>query len=242
MCFFKAVANCAGKKAKLLFEQDTTNLSVSLPPPYSFKCGNEEQPLKTTISGNGNNNVAIQRPEMTCEIWQIILQFSVRVFSSQTYGTHTHRDLYTREASTHTYYLCWHFLLLVLVSSSSCTFLTFLFACAVVVLFFRCFTWRSMCLQNIKTTTRRRRRRGRKKKKTKTRATQATLTAKLLSVSLSSCAQSCFNTHTHAETHTQIYSLQRPRSLGPVSVSLPLPLTFALAQNTFCFIELLLSI
>lgn len=31
VCFFKALANCAGKKAKLLFAQDTANLSVSLP-------------------------------------------------------------------------------------------------------------------------------------------------------------------------------------------------------------------
>lgn len=32
MCLVKALANCAGKKAKLLFAQDTANLSVSLPP------------------------------------------------------------------------------------------------------------------------------------------------------------------------------------------------------------------
>lgn len=118
--------------------------------------------------------------------------------------------------------------------------LSFFVCTLVVVLFFRCFTCRSMCLQNIKTTTTSRRKSRRKKTKTKAKAKQATLTAKLLSVSLSSCAQSFFNTHTRRDTQT--YTLQRPRSLGPVSVPLALSLTFALAQNTFCFIELLLSI
>lgn len=68
---------------------------------------------------------------MTCEILQIILQFSLRVFSSQTYATHTHTHTLTPTCidvrQVHTYYLCWHFLLLVLVSFSPCTCFPFLF-------------------------------------------------------------------------------------------------------------------
>lgn len=164
-------------------------------------------------------------------MWNIANHFTIfsqSIFKSDICHTHWHIHTHTHTCidvrQVHTLITC------VGISSAARPRFLFLlhmlsfFVCTLVVaLFFRCFTCRSMCLQNIKTTTTSRRKR-RRKKKTKAKAKQATLTAKLLSVSLSSCAQSFFNTHTHEETHKHTHAHRHTiyKGLAPSGLSLSL--------------------